>query len=387
MSTVSSQHAVAAATDSDESALADFAIGTDAPLSGTDAPLPRSEAAIVPLLPEKRHPWPRLAPRREAWRPSRNHVIAIGAFLVTAALGAAIYRYLPGSGSATGILGVESVPPGAEVRLDGQLLGRTPLSVTGATGEHGLRVATRELRVNVSPGVETVHHVIVPSQTVDPVTPAQTPEHGSLTVSADDAGAIVELDGVNRGAAPLTIADLERGEHRVVLRSPAGTVLARRTVRIEPGSSTSLVINRGAPAAQPGWLAATAGVALHIYEDGTLIGTTEASRLMLPAGRHDLEFVSEPLGFRTRRTVDLAAGRTTSVAVPLDRAPININAIPWAEVLIDGMPAGQTPMAAVMTTIGPHDIEFRHPELGRKTTRVVVSLKEPARVSVDMRSR
>jgi hypothetical protein len=71
----------------------------------------------------------------------------------------------------------------------------------------------------------------------------------------------------------------------------------------------------------------------------------------------------------------------------LDRVPLNVNAIPWAEVLIDGMPAGQTPMAAVMTTIGPHDIEFRHPELGRKTARVVVSLKEPARVSVDMRSR
>jgi hypothetical protein len=108
---------------------------------------------------------------------------------------------------------------------------------------------------------------------------------------------------------------------------------------------------------------------------------------MLPVGRHDLEFAADPFGFRVRKTVEITPGRTTAVSIPLERVPLSVNATPWAEVWIDGSRVGETPMASVMTTIGPHDVEFRHPELGRKVVPVRISLKEPARVTVDMRAR
>jgi hypothetical protein len=131
----------------------------------------------------------------------------------------------------------------------------------------------------------------------------------------------------------------------------------------------------------------TAAIPLQIFEDGRLIGTTEASRVMLPVGRHNLEFAADAFGFRVGKTVEIGPGRTTAVSVPLERVPLSVNATPWAEVWIDGTRVGETPMAAVMIAIGPHEVEFRHPELGRKVVPVRISLKEPARVSVDMRTR
>jgi hypothetical protein len=72
--------------------------------------------------------------------------------------------------------------------------------------------------------------------------------------------------------------------------------------------------------------------------------------------------------------------------VVLDRVPLSINATPWAEVFLDGTRIGETPLAGVLTPIGLHQVEFRHPELGRRTVPVRVTLQQPARISVDMRT-
>jgi hypothetical protein len=66
---------------------------------------------------------------------------------------------------------------------------------------------------------------------------------------------------------------------------------------------------------------------------------------------------------------------------------MNINALPWAEVFVDGIKIGDTPLANVQQTIGDHEIVFRHPQLGEKRQVARVTLKEPLRISVDMRSR
>ena len=43
-----------------------------------------------------------------------------------------------------------------------------------------------------------------------------------------------------------------------------------------------------------------------------------------------------------------------------------LNALPWAEVWIDGESIGETPIGKVSVPIGWHEIVFRHPELGEK---------------------
>jgi hypothetical protein len=108
---------------------------------------------------------------------------------------------------------------------------------------------------------------------------------------------------------------------------------------------------------------------------------------MLSPGAHELEFVSDVFGFRQSAKVNVTAGRGESVSVAIPRAPMNINALPWAEVFVDGTRIGDTPLANVMQPIGDHELVFRHPQLGEKRQPARLTLKDPLRVSVDMRSR
>jgi hypothetical protein len=125
---------------------------------------------------------------------------------------------------------------------------------------------------------------------------------------------------------------------------------------------------------------------MRITEDGRLLGTTEVDRLMLPAGGHLLEFRNDDLQFAVRQAVTVKAGDTTTVQVRLPSAPVSINAKPWAEVWIDGERVGETPIGNLMRTIGQHDVVLRHPELGERRVPVLVTLAQPARVSVDFRA-
>ena len=106
------------------------------------------------------------------------------------------------------------------------------------------------------------------------------------------------------------------------------------------------------------------------------------------AGRFDLDvdLTSEPLGYTEQQTIRVRAGQVSPIAVDLPSAALSINATPWADVLVDGRPVGQTPLANVPVTIGDHLVEFRHPEYGSRQEAVRVTLKAPARVTRDMRA-
>ena len=128
-----------------------------------------------------------------------------------------------------------------------------------------------------------------------------------------------------------------------------------------------------------------AATPLQIRENGRLVGSSETDRIMLAAGDHTFEFSSAELGYTATRSVRINPGSTAQVALDLPRAPLSVNAVPWAQVSVDGRALGDTPIGNSMETIGRHEVVFRHPELGERRASVLVTLKGPARVSVDMR--
>jgi hypothetical protein len=46
--------------------------------------------------------------------------------------------------------------------------------------------------------------------------------------------------------------------------------------------------------------------------------------------------------------------------------------------------AGETPIGNLPVTIGPHEIVFRHPELGEQVHATTVKAGAPVRLSVDL---
>ena len=122
---------------------------------------------------------------------------------------------------------------------------------------------------------------------------------------------------------------------------------------------------------------------MQIFENGRLIGVTTADRLMLPVGRHDLEFVNEALEFREKHSVAVSSGKVTSLAIKPPNGSLSINARPWGEVLIDGRSVGLTPIANLAVPIGVHEITWRHPQLGEARRTLAVTAKSPTRVSTE----
>ena len=106
---------------------------------------------------------------------------------------------------------------------------------------------------------------------------------------------------------------------------------------------------------------------------------------MLAAGRHDIELSNDTLGYHAKRAIVVPAGKVAPVTVELPQGVVNLNASPWAEVFIDGRRVGETPIGNLPVTIGPHEVVFRHPQLGEKRQAVSVTLNAPVRVSVDMK--
>ena len=141
----------------------------------------------------------------------------------------------------------------------------------------------------------------------------------------------------------------------------------------------------GAPVS--GWIAVTAPADVQVFENKRLLGTSQSDRLMVSAGRHDIEIVNETLGYRAARTVQVSPGKVTPIKIDFPKGTIALNAVPWAEVWVDGEKVGETPIGNLSLAIGPHEIVFRHPDLGEQRHAATVTLNSPARLSVDMRKK
>ena len=90
------------------------------------------------------------------------------------------------------------------------------------------------------------------------------------------------------------------------------------------------------------------------------------------------------LGFRFRQSINVKPGQLTSVTIAVPNGRISINAVPWAEVTIDGNPAGQTPLANLTLPIGTHEVVFRHPQFPEQRQTVVVKADGLTRVSATL---
>jgi hypothetical protein len=291
----------------------------------------------------------------------------------------------PSSDGSTGTLVVTTNPAGVEALVDGEPQGVTPLTVTLPAGSHVVELrgpgAPRSIPVTITAGTQASQYIELPKEGPKPSTT------GQLHIRTEPAGARVTIDGSLRGTSPITVADLAPGEHSVSLDSDLGSV--KQIVSVESGVTASLVVPLASPPSGPvsGWISVSTPIEVQILENGQLLGTNRTDRIMVSAGRHDLEFANETLGFRVARTLQVPAGKVFSVSLEAPKGWIALNAIPWAEVWIDGERIGETPIGNQQLTIGSHDVVFRHPDFGEQHHTAIVTLKGATRLSVDLRKK
>jgi hypothetical protein len=306
-------------------------------------------------------------------------VLAIGAALLLLVLGV----FPRSSQPATGALSITTRPAGVAVTIDGTPRGVTPLAIELETGDHVIELVTsserRQIPVTIRAGGEVSQFLEMGA--------APPPADTELRIRTEPLGAEVTVDGKYVGRSPVSIGDLTPGPHTVVLKHESGT--ATEQVLIEPGKAASLFVPLAqVPAgAAAGWISVPAPVDVQLFENGRLLGSSSVDRIMLPAGRHDLDVVNEALGFRQQQTVRVTPGQVATIKLAWPNGSLAINAVPWAEAFVDGRSVGETPLGNIQVPIGTHEIVFRHPQLGERTARVTVTTRETAKVGVDLRAR
>src|SRR5215831_8919185 len=189
---------------------------------------------------------------------------------------------------------------------------------------------------------------------------------GRLSIVTDPAGARVEIDGRPRGVSPVVIDGLAAAKYRITVVSDGG--VAERTIAVSNDVMTEVVFSLPRPTAPvAGWLAIKSAFPVEMLEHDEIVGTSGAAKIMLAAGPHQVVLRNETLGFEATRTVAVVAGQVTAVEIDPPKALVNVNARPWADVLIDGATVGQTPLSSLSLTVGPQQVTFRHPQLGERT--------------------
>ena len=290
----------------------------------------------------------------------------------------------------TGALSIVSRPEAAELYVDGQLRGTTPVQLALPAGRHELELrrgtVTRREAIQVTAGAQSTHSFDLASEPGAAGTAGEAT--AAIELTSEPSGARVTIDGRPRGATPIVVTGLLPGLHEVVLSAGSSTV--RRQVRLNAGT-TAVVMTPvassapAAPPAQPGYIRIESPVGLEVYEDDHLIGTSAVDRIMLSAGSHTLRLASQALNFELRQSVDVASGQTRVVRPTLPNGTLSINALPWAEVWVDGERKGETPIGNLSASIGQHEVVFRHPQLGEQRRSVTVTTGGITRVGVDLR--
>jgi serine/threonine protein kinase len=291
--------------------------------------------------------------------PRRRRTVAAALFVTIASMATLTAgTYLTSIEAPPGGVGrlmVNSNPPGAVVNVDGRARGTTPTALPLLPGEHRLEVISASGRRS-EPVYVLANESIV--RTFD------------LTGASDanDEAAIPAVGSAGLEAAP-----------------------ANNEPEVAPAvaDTASVASVETAPHAVPstGWISVSAPVELRVSLNRKLLGTTRTSRIVAPVGRHQVEIISEPLGYKLTRPITVSAGRVSTIPVDWPTGSLSVNALPWAEVWVDGERIGETPIGNLALPIGTHEVVFRHPELGEKRQRVTVKASEPARISMDLRQK
>jgi hypothetical protein len=212
--------------------------------------------------------------------------------------------------SETGRLVVRSDPSGAQVFVDGQLHGVTPLTLeTMGTGEH--RIVLKRYATELT---QTVR--IEPGGTVSVVAPMQSsaPAWGWMTIASP-----VELDVFENGALLGTSRSrrimLEAGPHSLELVNENLAYRHTQQVRVEPGEAERITV-----ALPQSTINLNARPWAEVWIDGESVGQTPIGNLPIVIGMHEIVFRHPELGEQTV-SATIKAGIPTRLAADLRQQP------------------------------------------------------------------
>ena len=217
--------------------------------------------------------------------------------------------------------------------------------------------------------------------------PAPPAAERAVVIESPEPGDTVIVDGKSVGTTPLQLS-VTAGTRAIRLVRAAATspVLdtasaSRSSEQADRDSRAVAAIDEAAAHQRSGGVRFSSPIELKVLEGDRVLGSTADGPIVTTAGTHQLDLVNSALGYRVRQTVTIRAGVLSPLTITPPMGRISINAEPWAQVLIDDRPIGDTPLANVSVSLGEHEVVFRHPQMGERRETVIVRADVPTRVS------
>jgi hypothetical protein len=205
-----------------------------------------------------------------------------------------------------------------------------------------------------------------------------------ITLESVEAGDTVLVDGREAGVTPLSMT-LTPAMKSIRIRSraplppsePAPSPVAAAVSPADAATAATLAQAR----AQRGGIRLTTPIELQVLEGERVLGSTADGPIVTTAGRHELDFINTTVGYKSRQIVDIKAGQIVRLTITPPNGRVSANAVPWAQVWIDGNQIGETPLANLPLSVGEHQVTFRHPQFPEQTQKFVVKSDALTRVS------
>ena len=93
-----------------------------------------------------------------------------------------------------------------------------------------------------------------------------------------------------------------------------------------------------------GGLRLSSPIELQVLEGERVLGSSADGPVVTTGGRHELDFVNSALGYRSHQVVDIKAGQILPLKISPPDGRVSVNAVPWAQVSINGKSVGDTPL-------------------------------------------
>jgi hypothetical protein len=201
-------------------------------------------------------------------------------------------------------------------------------------------------------------------------------------------GDAVIVNGRQVGVTPMTLT-LSPDVRSIAVQARAsqlvdGPPVVTAADRAPDPAATANAVALASARERRGGLRIVSPVEVQVLEGERVLGSTADGPIVTTAGRHELDFINTAVGYRSRQVVDIKAGQIVRMNVTMPDGRVSINAVPWAQVLINGNSVGDTPLANLSLPAGEHQITFRHPQLGEQTQRVMVKSGALTRVSATL---
>ncbi len=255
--------------------------------------------------------------------------------------------------AATGNLSITSNPLSASAAVNGVPKGSTPLIVSGL--QPGVYVVSFS-----KPGYSSVNQtgVVEPGRAAS-VFAALEPLGGAIAVSSNPTCANVDLDGnYSGGCTPLTIGNVRPGGHLLTFRK-SGYITLNKTVTVYSDRTTQAAVTLTPIYGALNLLSTPSGAVITL--DGTVRGETPLTIVDVNPGYHNVTFtktdykpyVAKPLVYVGRTTVL----NPTLVSI---YGVLSVKSTPaGAEVQVNGLPQGATPVVVTGLTPGKYNVSVR----------------------------